>query len=68
MEHSACEVEVADRLAKTWNGIESFWSFTKRRLQKFNGVPPAQTFKLPLKECEERFNHRDENLSREFSS
>jgi transposase-like protein len=25
------------------NGIESFWSFAKRRLQKFNGVP-AETF------------------------
>jgi transposase-like protein len=25
------------------NGIESFWSFAKRRLQKFNGLP-AHTF------------------------
>src|SRR5256714_14302659 len=29
------------------NGIESFWSFAKRRLQKFNGVP-ANTFNLHL--------------------
>ncbi len=43
------------------NGIESFWSFAKRRLQKFNGVP-ARTFYLHLKECEFRFNHRDEEL------
>ena len=43
------------------NGIESFWSFAKRRLQKFNGVPTA-TFYLHLKECEYRFNHRNENL------
>ncbi|MEJ7576247.1 MAG: IS1595 family transposase [Pyrinomonadaceae bacterium] len=43
------------------NGIESFWSFSKRRLQKFNGVP-AQTFSLHLKECEWRFNHRHGNL------
>ena len=43
------------------NGIESFWSFAKRRLQKFNGVP-AQTFYLHLKECEWRFNHRHDNL------
>ncbi len=43
------------------NGIESFWSYAKRRLQKFNGVP-AKTFYLHLKECEYRFNHRDENL------
>ena len=39
------------------NGIESFWSFAKRRLQKFNGVP-ARTFYLHLKECEYRFNNR----------
>jgi transposase len=31
------------------NGIESFWSYAKRRLQKFNGVP-AETFYLHLKE------------------
>jgi len=43
------------------NGIESFWSFAKRRLQKFNGVP-TRTFYLHLKECEYRFNHRNENL------
>ena len=43
------------------NGIESFWSFAKRRLQKFNGVPTS-TFYLHLKECEYRFNHRNENL------
>ena len=30
------------------NGIESFWSFAKRRLQKFNGVS-ARTFYLHLK-------------------
>jgi transposase-like protein len=43
------------------NGIESFWSFAKRRLQKFNGVP-TQTFALHLKEREWRFNHRHGNL------
>jgi transposase-like protein len=47
------------------NGIESFWSFAKRRLQKFNGVP-AHTFYLHLKECEWRFNHRDQDLYREL--
>ena len=47
------------------NGIESFWSFAKRRLQKFNGVP-AETFYLHLKECEWRFNHRRDNLYREL--
>ncbi len=45
------------------NGIESFWSHAKRRLQKFNGVP-ARTFYLHLKECEYRFNNRDNNLAR----
>jgi transposase len=43
------------------NGIESFWSFAKRRLQKFNGVPAA-TFHLHLKESEWCFNHRHDNL------
>ena len=43
------------------NGIESFWSFAKRRLQKFNGVP-VHTFYLHLKECEWRFNQRNDNL------
>lgn len=43
------------------NGIESFWSFAKRRLLKFNGVK-KETFHLHLKECEFRFNHRNDNL------
>lgn len=47
------------------NGIESFWSLVKRRLQKFNGGP-AQTFHLYLKECEYRFNNRNKNLYREL--
>ena len=43
------------------NGIESFWSFAKRRLAQFNGVP-RKTFYLHLKETEFRFNHRNQNL------
>ena len=35
------------------NGIEAFWSFTKRRLTKFNGV--KKHFALHLKECEWRY-------------
>lgn len=35
------------------NGIENFWSFTKRRLAKFNGV--RANFNLHLKECEWRY-------------
>jgi transposase-like protein len=47
------------------NGIESFWSFAKRRLQKFNGVP-ARTFHLHLNGCEWRFNIRSKNLYQEL--
>src|SRR5580692_7373315 len=36
------------------NCIEAFWSFTKRRLAKFNGV--KKLFALHLKECEWRYN------------
>ncbi len=43
------------------NGIESFWSYAKRRLEKFHGIP-KEKFNLHLKECEFRFNHRDQNL------
>lgn len=43
------------------NGIESFWSFCKRRLAKFNGLNDDK-FILHLKECESRFNNRFEDL------
>ncbi len=43
------------------NGIESFWSFAKRRLTKFNGLTDEK-FILHLKECECRFNLRNENF------
>jgi transposase-like protein len=43
------------------NGIESFWAYAKTRLARFHGVAEA-TFALHLKECEFRFNHRDQNL------
>lgn len=39
------------------NGIESFWSYTKRRLAKFNGLTD-EMFNLHLKESEFRWNHR----------
>jgi transposase-like protein len=42
------------------NGVESFWSWAKRRLAKFNGIKKGH-FQLYLLECEWRFNHR-ENL------
>ena len=43
------------------NGIESFWSYAKHRLAKFHGIAP-EMFYLHLKECEYRFNHRNDNL------
>ena len=43
------------------NGIESFWSYAKRRMVQFNGVP-RHTFYLHLKETEFRFNQRHSNL------
>ena len=43
------------------NGIESFWSFAKRRLAKFNGLSDRFLF-LHLKESEFRFNMRNQNL------
>lgn len=43
------------------NGIESFWSYCKRRLAKFNGLSDEK-FLLHLKESEFRFNNRKQNL------
>ncbi|MBR6198955.1 MAG: transposase, partial [Spirochaetales bacterium] len=43
------------------NGIENFWSFAKRRLSKFNGCK-SDKFVLHLKECEWRYNHRNDDL------
>lgn len=39
------------------NGVESFWSWAKRRVVKFNGIPRYR-FKPFLLETEWRFNHR----------
>lgn len=43
------------------NGIESFWSYAKRRLRKFNGVS-SETFNLHRKETEFRWNHRRSDM------
>ena len=43
------------------NGIENFWAIAKTRLAKFRGIHKS-TFYLHLKECEFRFNYRNENL------
>jgi transposase-like protein len=42
------------------NGIESFWSFTKRRLRKFNGV--KNNFELHLNESEFRWRKTDKEI------
>lgn len=47
------------------NGIESFWSFTKRRLAKFNGI--KINFDLHLKECEWRWNKTTDGLEKELA-
>ena len=46
------------------NGIESFWSFTKRRLAKFNGV--SKNFEWHLKECEWRWKQSIDDLEKSF--
>ena len=46
------------------NGVESFWSFTKRRLEKFNGV--KANFELHLKECEWRWSEDANALFQEI--
>lgn len=43
------------------NGIESFWGYAKIRLVKFKGID-KKSFNLHLKECEFRFNNRQQNL------
>ena len=43
------------------NGIESFWSYCKRRLAKFNGLT-NEKFILHLKKSEFIFNHRKQDL------
>ena len=48
------------------NGIESFWSYCKRRLAKFNGLTDKK-FILHLKESEFRLNNRKTNLEKILS-
>lgn len=43
------------------HNIERFWSYAKRRLAKFKGIPKNK-FELHLKETEFRFNARGQNL------
>ena len=43
------------------NGIESFWSYTKRKMRKHNGIR-RDRFYWYLKEAEFRFNHRSQDM------
>jgi len=43
------------------NGIENFWGLCKVRLAKFRGVH-KHSFYLHIKECEFRYNFRNQNL------
>ena len=43
------------------NGIENFWGLCKVRLSKFRGVHKHK-FYLHIKECEFRYNYRNQNL------
>ena len=43
------------------NGIEGFWGFAKNRLARFRGMHKS-IFYLHLKECEFRYNYRNENM------
>lgn len=47
------------------NGIEGFWSFAKHGLYQYHGVSRSN-FHLYLKEMEYRYNHRHENLLKNF--
>ncbi len=48
----------SDKQGTHINGIESFWSFAKRRIAKFNGIART-TLPLHIKECEWRYNQKD---------
>jgi len=47
------------------NGIEAFWSYTKRRITMFNGIRKTH-FELFLKECEWRYNRDHDELEAEL--
>jgi len=47
------------------NGIEGFWSYAKHILYNYRGVSKYH-FPMYLKEVEYRYNHRNENLFKEF--
>jgi transposase len=57
---------LVDRRTKNHiNGIEGFWSYAKHILYHYRGVSKYH-FPMYLKEIEYRFNHRKENLFKQF--
>jgi transposase len=46
------------------NGIEAYWSYSRRRLAKFNWV--SINFELHLKECERRYLKTDDEMCKEL--
>ena len=58
VEHGANEF--ANKMSHI-NGIESFWGFAKTRLIRFRGLH-KHTFYFHLKECEFRFNYRQQDI------
>jgi transposase len=57
---------LVDRRTKNHiNGIEGFWSYAKHILYNYRGVSKYH-FPMYLKEIEYRFNHRGENLFKQF--
>ena len=47
------------------NGIEGFWSYAKHILYQYRGGSKDH-FPMYLKEVEYRFNHRQENVFKQF--
>lgn len=58
------ENEFSKRRGIHINGIENFWSFTKRRLAKFNGV--KKHFELHFKDSEWRYERKPDKLKKEL--
>ena len=61
--HSAYEFgRIEGDMIRT-NRIESYWAWTKLRLSKFKGIRYDKYY-VHLKECEWRFNHRQDDIYR----
>ncbi len=56
---------VSRRTKNHINGIEGFWSYAKHILYQYRGVSKYH-FPMYLKEVEYRFNHRQENVFKQF--